>query len=424
MIVNFAVSENHIKVWEGDWRYAILMGGRGNGRSGTASRYVISRLLGKEYARGAIMRATREDIRTSSWRELNDRLQEQDIVDNFKISDMLIERGQNSMRAHGFKASSGSLTARLKSLAGYNLIWIEEAEEIGEDEFRTLDDSLRTTKGNIKIILSLNTPNKNHWLIKRWFDLADSEQSGFYNISLKKEIKDTLFIGGTYKDNIKNIDSHTIERYESYRQSKPAYYWQFIEGLCPEVIMGRIYSGWKEIDEIPHEARLLGYGLDFGYDPDPAALVAIYYHNGGYILDEKIYSTKLLNENLSTSIKLLPPAPIVADSAEPKSIAELKHYGLNIIGCEKGADSVSFGIKKVQGMRISYTKTSQNLKREYENYALKVDKEGNDIGIEDPKCENHLMSAIRYYFMEMVRAGAEPDAEQSQDFNLYNQSFA
>ena len=162
--------------------------------------------------------------------------------------------------------------------------------------------------------------------------------------------------------------------------------------------------------EIPHEARLLGYGLDFGFDPDPAALVAVYYYNGGYILDERLYETNLLNEQLATNIKLNPKAVVIADSAEPKSIAEIKRYGINITPCEKGKDSVEYGIKQVQGLRISYTKNSLNLKEEYENYGWKIDKDGNNLGIEDPKCANHLMSATRYFLSEMIKADADPEA--------------
>src|SRR3990172_1764981 len=208
MKIQFELHRSHLPLWENkDWRYAILMGGRGNGRSGTASRYAVSQLLGKEYTRGAIMRATREDIRASCWSEIIDRLGEQKILDSFHITDndMFIERGQNSLRAHGFRASSGSLTARLKSLAGYNFIWIEEAEEIGEDEFRILDDTLRTTKGKIRIILTLNTPPKNHWIIKRWFDLEPSEANGFYKPQIKEEISDAIYIGGTWRENEPNI---------------------------------------------------------------------------------------------------------------------------------------------------------------------------------------------------------------------------
>ena len=422
MFANFSVQEAHIPIWEGDWRYCFLMGGRGNGRSGTAARYVVSQLLGKEYTRGAIMRATREDIRTSSWRDINDLIEEQKIVGRFRVvnNDMHLEHGQNSINAHGFRASSGSLTARLKSLAGYNLVWIEEAEEIGENEFTVLDDSLRTIKGRIKIIFSLNTPSKSHWIIKRWFDLVESEYKGFFIPQLKKEIKDTLYIPGTYESNLINIDPATAERYESYKNTKPSYYYQLIRGLCPEVVLGRIYSGWQEIDSIPHEARLMGYGLDFGFDPDEAALVAVYYHNRGYLLDEKIYATRLLNENLAAHIKLLPPAPIIADSAEPKSIEEMNLYGLNIIPCVKGPDSVNFGIKLVQGLKISYTKTSVNLKKEYENYAWKINKDGEDTGIEDPKCANHLLTAARYYLADTIKANADPEAElrKSQEERL------
>lgn len=423
MHVNFEVHESHLPLWERqDWRYAFLMGGRGNGRSGTASRYCVSRLLGKEYTRGALMRAVHSDIRTSSWAEMQDRLTEQNVesANGLRIADgdMFMEYGANSLRAHGFKASSGSLTARLKSLANYNLVWDEEAEETGEDEFMKLDDSLRTTKGSIKIIFTLNTPPKNHWIIKRFFDLDSSPDApGFYIPRLKAEATDTIYIPGTFRDNLPNIDPATAERYARYRETKPAYYWQMIEGLCPETVMGRIYEGWQEIDTVPHEARLIGRGQDFGYDPDPAATLAIYWYNGGIIFDEEVYQTQLLNEHLAATIKARPnpSAPIVADSAEPKSIAELQSYGLNVMPCEKGPDSVDFGIKHVQGFKISYTKRSKNLKTEYENYAWLIDKKtGENRGIEDPKCANHLMSAARYGLMTLAPPGSNYDPQREE----------
>jgi phage terminase large subunit len=415
MKVRFEVSQSVLPLWERqDYRYAIIMGGRGFGRSGTASRFAVSQLLSKEYTRGALMRATREDIRASCWSEIIDRVNEQGIADSFRIvdNDMFIERGMNSLRGHGFKASSGSLTARLKSLANYNFIWAEEAEEIGEQEFMTLDDSLRTVKGRIRIVLTLNTPAKNHWVLKRWFNLTPHpEVPGFYIPTLKPEYqREVLYIGGNYKDNLPNLDEHTIKQYERYRETNPPHYWQKIEGLSPEVVMGRIYQGWREIPAVPHEARLLGYGLDFGFDPDPAAIVAIYWHNGGYIFDEKLYANNLTNQDLATHLKLLPQAPIIADSAEPKSIEELRRLGITVLPTEKGADSVNYGIKHVQGKRISYTSTSPNLIREYENYAWKVDKDGNQQSIEDPRCDNHLMSAARYFMMMMVKGNADPDA--------------
>jgi phage terminase large subunit len=357
--VDFQVHESHAPIWDRtDWRYAILMGGRGNGRSGTASRFTISQLFSDEYTRGVIMRAVREDIRLSCWQALNDRLIESGVENAHGLSvtdgDMEMRYGDNSIAAFGFRASAGSLTARLKSLEGVNYAWIEEGEEISETEFTKLDDTLRTVKGRIRIIITLNTPAKNHWLLTRFFDLDPHPTvPGFFIPRLKPEFaKSVLYIPGTYRDNLPNIEPATIERYEGYRKTKPAHYWQTIEGLSPEVVQGSIYQGWKIIDSVPHEARLLGYGLDFGFDPDPAAIVAIYWYNGGYILDEKLYQTELLNDHLAAILKALPKAPIIADSAEPKSIADLQQHGITVIPCEKGQDSVRNGIIERDGKTV------------------------------------------------------------------------
>jgi phage terminase large subunit len=187
-----------------------------------------------------------------------------------------------------------------------------------------------------------------------------------------------------------------------------------IEGLCPEVVMGRIYSGWKIVETVPHEARLMGYALDFGFDPDPACIIAIYWYNGGFILHEILYQTELLNSHLISTFKALPKAPIIVDSAEPKSIAELQAAGLNVVPCTKGADSVHVGIEHVQGQPISYTRSSTNLHNEYENYSWKVTRDGETVGIGDPKKPNHAMSAVRYGLTELAAACTQHDPHQKE----------
>lgn len=385
-------------LWKTRKRYVIVMGGRGAGRSYETSQKIIANLVQTaRFFRAAIMRAVHVDIRHSIWQELVDRTSAWDIEEALHIADstMEMEHGKNSVHAHGFRKSTSDRTAKLKSLAGYTDAFIEEAEEIGEDEFRQLDDSLRTEGSQIHLLL--NTPAKSHWIIKRWFDVVPCPDApGFYTLELKAGVEDVEFISSNHLSN-PYLPEAVHERYEAYRWLKPAYYWQMIRGLSPEVVMGRIYTGWREIPAVPHEARLLGYGLDFGFDPDPAAIVAVYYHNGGYILDEKLFAKRLTNANLAASTKLLPAAPIVGDSAEPKSIAELAVLGVIVMPVTKGADSVDFGIKHVQALRISYTATSKNLKDEYESYAWKRNKgaveDDDHLGIEDPKCSNHLMSA-------------------------------
>jgi len=386
--VSFEVHESHIPLWENNqWRYAVIMGGRGNGRSGTASRYTISQLLSKEFTRGAIMRATREDIRSSNWRELLDRIREQEIEDNFRIVDneMLIERGQNSIKAHGFRASSGSLTARLKSLADYNFVWIEEAEEIGEDEFRVLDDSLRTTKGRIRIVLTLNTPPKNHWILRKWFDLEPHDTPGFF-IPKLKESKEAIYIGGTWRENEPNLDKITIERYKGYQNKNPAYFWQVIEGLSPEEVRGKIYSGWQQIDAVPQGATLERFGVDWGWWPDPVSVIALYYYNGGYIADEVIHGTNLDDDQVADAIKQVPgweDTLAVCGADEPKSIEVLRKFGIRAKKAESGKGSVEYRIKATSSKKMFVTKRSPNIWQGYENYRWAEDRDGNPKGEPD-----------------------------------------
>lgn len=415
-----ALESNEIyePLWRSNKRYIISIGGRGGARSYENSQKIIGRLTQtRERFRAALMRAVHADIRHSIWQECVDRVEEHEVPGIDIVSTtMEMVCGKNSVHAHGFKKSSADRTAKLKSLAGYTDAFIEEGEEIAEADFQQLDDSLRA-EGS-KIHISLNTPPRTHWIVKRWFNLTPHpEAPGFYTISLKPEYEHEVEV--IFSDHTKNpyLAKEVHRRYEAYRTTKPSYYWHMIRGLAPEVVTGRIYAGWNKIDSIPHEARLLGYGLDFGYDPDPAAIVAVYYHNGGYILDERLYQTQLLDEQLATNINAYPKSLVIADSAEPKAIEGLRRRGINILPVTKGQDSVQFGIKHVQGLRISYTSSSKNLEAEYENYAWKRDKdsveEDDHLGIEDPSCANHLMSAARYALTMLVKPSRDYDGNDT-----------
>lgn len=383
-------------------RYKILMGGRGAGRSTVASQYANTKLVSNEYFRCAIMRYILGDIRNSIYREITDRASENGVLDKLSINDstMTITYGKNTINAVGFKKSSGEQKAKLKSLANYNCVIIEEADEIPEEDFIQLDDSLRTVKGDLTIILLLNAPPKNHWIIRRWFNLNPIPfVSDFYMPSLKSEITDTLFIRTSYEDNIANMDQGTIQRYNDYEKTNPAHYYNMIKGYVPETVKGKIYSNWQEIETVPHEARLMRRGLDFGYSVDPTAIVAVYEYNGGYILDEELYMKGLSNKRISDTILSLtePSCLVVGDSSEPKSIDEIKLYGVNIIGAVKGADSINHGIAYVQSQKISYTKRSIHLKEEYENYSWMTTKDGEVLNT--PKdVYNHILDAVRYGF--------------------------
>lgn len=224
-----------------------------------------------------------------------------------------------------------------------------------------------------------------------WLDWNPVSEFWFY--TEVKDSDDVDFLILTYKDN-EALEQSIIQSIESRRANKN---WWLVygEGLLGES-EGRIYTGWNtEFETVPHEARLERYGMDFGYSNDPTAIIAIYKWNGAYILDEITYLKGLSNKNITDLFINLPRALIVADSAEPKSIDEIKSYGLNIIGATKGSGSILQGIQFVQQQQIFVTKRSTNLIKEYRNYLWMTDKDGKIINVPQDFL-NHLMDALRY----------------------------
>ena len=215
----------------------------------------------------------------------------------------------------------------------------------------------------------------------------------WYYTEVKTKRDDVEELTLTYLDN-EALDPAIVASLEQ-RKNRPSWWQVYGLGQLGEV-EGRIYTGWQIIDKIPHEARLERYGLDFGYFPDPAAVVAVYYFNGGYILDQVVCQVEMSNREMANTLKNLPRAMIVADSAEPKSIAELKAFGLNVVPTEKGKDSLKYTIKAVQDQRISVTQQSVDLIKEYRNYLWDTDKDGKIIPGTPAGGNDHLLDASRY----------------------------
>lgn len=211
---------------------------------------------------------------------------------------------------------------------------------------------------------------------------------------------DVEFIILTYKDN-EALDQAIVKEIESRKNNRN--WWNVYGlGLLGEV-EGRIYKDWKIIDEIPHEARLERRGLDFGFSNDPSALVDVYYYNGGYILDERLYRKGMHNNELASYIQNLEHqgTVIIGDSAEPKSISEIQQYGLPIIPVVKkgvtGKSYLKHSIDYVQQQRISVTKRSTNLIKEYRNYLWLTDVDGKILNEPTPG-NDHALDATRYAF--------------------------
>jgi phage terminase large subunit len=232
-----------------------------------------------------------------------------------------------------------------------------------------------------------------------FLDWNPTNEFWFYEeIQGKRDDVDFLIL--TYLDN-EGLPEEIVKSIEQ-RKEKKSWWRVYGEGQLGEV-EGKIYRGWKIIDEIPHEAKLIRRGLDFGYTNDPSCLVDIYAYDGGYIIDEKLFRKGMSNKQIADLINNQEEdVLVIADSAEPKSIDEIRSYGVQIIGAKKGKDSVSFGIQFVQDQQISVTKRSVNVIKEYRNYLWETDRDGKILNTPEHPF-SHSMDAIRYGFSSLVK---------------------
>ncbi len=232
-----------------------------------------------------------------------------------------------------------------------------------------------------------------------FLDWNPTNEFWFYDLVLGVR-DDVEHIILTYKDN-EALDPAIVA---SIEQRRERHGWWRVYGLGQlGEVEGKIFTGWKlDLEEIPHEARLERYGLDFGYTNDPTALIAIYYFNGGYILDEVLYQKGLSNKQIADTILNQPrKALTIADSAEPKSIDEIRSYGINIQPAAKGPGSVLQRIQMMQDQQITVTKRSVSLIKEYRNYLWDTDKDGRIINEPIP-IWNHAMDATGYGLSSLV----------------------
>lgn len=290
-------------------------------------------------------------------------------------------------------------------------------------EFFSADDSTKL-RGSRRDILFINEANNVSFeayqelnvRTKRFTFLDYNPSAPFYAHTelIGNEGVDFLIV--TYKDN-EFLNEKIVKEIESWelKAATSDYYanrWK-VMGLGQLGIQsGAIYNDWKEIDSLPENAELLGSGLDFGFTNDPSALVSVYRYDGEIIVDEVIYQKGLLNSQLAALIKSsnAKNGVIYADSAEPKSIAELKYYGLQVLPVIKGKDSITYGIGLIQEQPFLVTSRSTNLIKELQNYVWMKDKDGNQLSV-PIDTYNHILDGLRYFFLMKF-------SKKSTHFNL------
>lgn len=400
-------------VFSTDKRYIDVLGGRGRGGSHFATDYALFLITRNEYFRGYFVRQVLADIRDSLFRDFKDRIEEND---KLKMEDFHIQENNmriiykptgNMIMAKGV-SKDGSRTAKMKSLAGATHVFIEEADELKEQDFDQLDLSLRTLKADkVQIIRVFNPPSKNHW-IWRDYNLLESGVDGYYLPSVKKEAN-ILSIWSDYTANLKNLQASTVEKFESFKESNPEYYYNQVRGFVPEGLKGRIYSGWQPITDEDFrkvDARTI-YTIDFGYSSDPTVIMALKFYNDRVYARELLYAPGIGDTELCYIMKSLGITSediLIADyggggDLRICNIQRMYEHDptllFNIYPCIKGEGSIKTGITMLKEKKVFVTENSMNTWNEYREYKWALDADGKPTDTPVDK-DNHAMDAIRY----------------------------
>ena len=261
-----------------------------------------------------------------------------------------------------------------------DVLYINECNNITFESYNEL--AIRTKKA---VYLDFNPANE-FWVHTELKDEPDSD-----------------FLILTYKDN-EALDKSIVEQIEkNIAKASTSSYWAnwvrvYAHGQIG-MLEGVIFSNWKTIDKIPADARLIGCGLDFGYTVDPTSIIEVYTYNGQRIVNELCYRTGMLNSDIA---KILPKnVPVYADSAEPKSIEEIRRHGIQIKGVTKGKDSINYGIDVMQRQDYLVTSNSTNLIKELRSYCWDTDKSGTRLN-KPAGGNDHGIDSLRYHEMETL----------------------
>lgn len=370
-----------------DSRYFVITGGRGSGKSYSLNSFLL--LL--TYEVGHVILFTRYTLTSahiSIIPEFIDKIETADLSADFYVTkDEIINLKTGSkILFKGIKTSSGTQTANLKSLASVTTWVLDEAEELtDEDVFDKIDFSIRAKGIQNRVILVMNPATKEHFIYKRFF-----EQKGVDG-GVNKIMGDTTYIHTTYLDNKENLSQSFLTQIERMKAGNESKYNHIILGGWLDKAEGVVFSNWKFGAFNPDQLQT-SCGMDFGFsvDPDTLTEVAIDKAKKRIYLKEHIYSNGLQTNVLASIIlNRVGNMLIIADSAEPRLIADLQSKGVNIQAVKKG--TIESGIMMMLDYELIVEPNSHNIAKELNNYAY-ADK-GSNLYIDN---FNHAIDGIRY----------------------------
>ena len=349
-----------------DTRYYIITGGRASGKSFSVNLMLV--LMTYEANHTILFtRYTLTSAYVSIIPEFIEKIELLDKFDDFHITkDEIINiRSGSKIVFKGIKTSSGDQTANLKSITGVTTWVLDEAEELTDEAtFDKIDFTIRETKNQNRIILILNPTTKEHWIYQRFFEDKGIQEG------TNTEKENTTYIHTTYKDNLENLSESFLKQINELKIKRPLKYKHAIMGGWLDKAEGVIFNNWK-IGQFKRVGVSV-WGQDYGFSNDPSTLIEtnIDTSNKRIYLKECYYLPSLTTSDITRLNKQhAQDGLIIADSAEPRLISEIRSKGCNIKPSVKGQGSVTYGISLLQDYDLIISEDSINLIKELNNYS-------------------------------------------------------
>jgi len=398
-LLKLILNKKYKTLFNSDSRYFIVTGGRGSGKSFAVTVFLTLLTMTKGI-RILFTRYTMVSAHLSIIPEFLEKITLLGYENIFSVNkaEVVNTKNNSDILFRGIKTSAGNQTASLKSLQGISTWILDESEElIDENIFDTIDLSIREKGVQNRIILVLNPVTKEHWIYKRFFQDKGVE-AGFNGSK-----GNTTYIHSTYLDNKENLSKSFLERIKAIKHNNIKKYKHAIMGGWLDKAEGVVFDNWS-IGEFNPNNLQVSCGLDFGFsvDPDSLTSIAICKKHKKIYLKEEVYRNGLKSHELAKIVlDKVGNTLVIADSAEPRLIADLKHLGVNIKPVKKG--TIESGITRMQDFEIVITPESTNIAKELNNYVY-ADK-GSKLYVD---AYNHAIDGCRYniiYHLDNPNAG-------------------
>lgn len=407
------INEVYKPLYTSKKRYFCVTGGRGSGKSFAVHEFILR--LTYEQSQGILFtRYTMTSAETSIIPEFKQTIERLGLTEHFHITtkDIYNKKTGSFIWFRGIKAGSNAQKANLKSLAGVTTWIVEEGEDFQDEKtFDTIDDSIRSKSHQNRVIWIQNPSTKDHFIYKRWFEKTNKKTKiDSFDVTVSNH-PDVEHIHTTFLINRDNLTQSWLNKADNARINDPKWYVLNYLGGWLEKAEGVIFENWTESkfdDSLPYI-----YGQDYGFavegDPTTLVKIAIDKRKNRIYCKEELYKNNMDTDAIVKANKTIAKGKlIVADSAEPRLISDLKKQGCNIVKCVKGQGSVTAGIKLLQGYELVIDPNSSNLKKELNNYIWNDKRSG--VPVDE---WNHIIDAIRYAVGHLLQRNTHPGISQN-----------